>query len=208
MKFIKISIGLIEKLRGWILADEIQPLSFSELKPLALKGNFDLGYALGRYSEKKRTKIGKLIYHFKYKKNKKAGEILVELSSQFIRENYSDFEFIVPVPPAAESQHYFSYRFFSRNLAARLQKPLENKLIHRIRFVPEQKMFRKLKDKRENVKDSFKLVASDQVKNKTVLLIDDIYDSGATVNEISHLLKSALAQKVFVFTIAKTGFYD
>ena len=208
MKFIRISIDLIKKLRGWILADEIQPLSFSELRPLTLKGNFDLGYALGKYSDKKRTKIGKLVYNFKYRKNKKAGEILVDVSSQFIKENYPDFELMVPVPPAAESQHYFSYRCFSKNLAERLQKPLENKLVQRIRFTPEQKNFRNLKDKRRNVRDGFKLTEPLKVKNRSILLIDDIYDSGATVTEISHLLKSALARKVFVFTIAKTGFYD
>ena len=207
MKFIRISIDLIKKLRGWILADEIRPLSFSELKPLTLAGNFDLGYALGKYSEKKRTELGKLIYYFKYKKNRKAGEILVDLSYQFIKQSYPILDIIVPVPPAVASTHFFVNRFFSKSLAEKLQKPLENKLIHRIRFVPEQKIFRNLKDEKENVRDSFKLTEPQKVKNKTLLLIDDIYDTGATVNEISHLLKSAFAHQVFVFTIAKTGFY-
>lgn len=208
MKFIKVLFGLIQKLRGWILADEIQPLSFSELKPLTLKGNFDLGYTLGKYSEKKRTKIGKLVYHFKYRKNKKAGDILVDLSTQFIKENYPDFELVIPVPPAVSSQHFFSYRFFSRNLTDNLQKPLTDKVIQRIKLAQPQKDFVNLEGKRENIKDSLKISQPQKVKDKTVLIIDDIYDSGTTVNEISSLLKSALAHKVFVFTIAKTGFYD
>jgi len=208
VKFIRNSLGLIKKLRGWILADEIQPLSFSELKPLTLPGDFDLGYALGKYSDKKRTKLGEVAYHFKYKRNKKAGEILVDLSYQFVKQNYPNFDVIVPVPPAVASTHFFVNRFFSKNLAERLQKPLENKLVQRIRFTPEQKTFRNLKEKRKNVRNSFKLTEPQKVKDKNLLVIDDIYDTGATVDEISQLLKSALAHQVFVFTIAKTGFYD
>lgn len=132
----------------------------------------------------------------------------MDLSYQFVKQNYPNFDVIVPVPPAVASTHFFVNRFFSKTLAERLQKPLENKLIHRARFALEQKTFRNLKDKRENVRDSFKLTESQKVKNKSILLVDDIYDTGTTVNEISHLLKSALAHQVFVFTIAKTGFYD
>ncbi|OGC78100.1 MAG: hypothetical protein A2145_02370 [candidate division Zixibacteria bacterium RBG_16_40_9] len=210
MKLFRLIFSLIKKLWGWILADEIRPLSFSELEPIALPGNFKLGYSLGKYREnnRKRTKLGKLVYHFKYKKNKKAGEILVDLSSQLLQQNYPDFDVIVSVPPAIASTHFFANRFFSESLSDRVQKPLENKLIQRIRFTTEQKDFRNLTGKKGNVKDSFKISEPDKLKGKTVLLIDDIYDSGATVNEISGLLKSALARKVFVFTIAKTGFYD
>ncbi len=208
MKILSSTSGVAKKLWGWILEDEIQPLGFYELAPLVLKGDFNLGFALGKYSEEKKTKLGKLIYHFKYKRDKKACEILVNLSSQFLMQNYPDFDIIVPVPPAIASTHFFVNRFFSRNLAERLQKPLENKLIQRIRFATEQKDFRNLTGEKSNVKDCFRISQPDKLEGKTVLLIDDIYDSGATVNEVSGLLKSALAQKVFVFTIAKTSFYD
>lgn len=208
LKLLRLTLGVAKKLWGWILKDEIQPLSFSELQPLKLSGNFDLGQALGKYSEKEKTRLGKLIYHFKYRKNKRAGEILVDLSSQFLKQNYPDFDVIVPVPPAMASTHFFVNRFFSKNLAEKLQKPLEKQLLSRIKFAPEQKIFRNLKDKRENVRNSFKLVEPQKVKDKTILVVDDIYDTGATVNEITSLLKSALAQQVFVFTIAKTSFYD
>ena len=43
----------------------------------------------------------------------------------------------------------------------------------------------------------------DKIINKKILLIDDIYTTGATLNECSKILKQAGAEKVDVFTIAK-----
>ena len=43
----------------------------------------------------------------------------------------------------------------------------------------------------------------DKIINKKILLIDDIYTTGATLNECSKNLKQAGAEKVDVFTIAK-----
>ena len=43
----------------------------------------------------------------------------------------------------------------------------------------------------------------DKIVNKKILLIDDIYTTGATLNECSRMLKQVGAEKVDVFTIAK-----
>lgn len=43
----------------------------------------------------------------------------------------------------------------------------------------------------------------DKIINKKILLIDDIYTTGATLNECSRMLKQAGAEKIDVFTIAK-----
>ena len=43
----------------------------------------------------------------------------------------------------------------------------------------------------------------DKIVNKKILLIDDIYTTGATLNECSRMLKQLGAEKVDVFTIAK-----
>ena len=43
----------------------------------------------------------------------------------------------------------------------------------------------------------------DKIINKKILLLDDIYTTGATLNECSKMLKQAGAKKIDVFTIAK-----
>ena len=55
----------------------------------------------------------------------------------------------------------------------------------------------------ENVKNVYKIQNMDKIINKKILLVDDIFTTGATLNECSKLLKQAGARKVDVFTIAK-----
>lgn len=62
------------------------------------------------------------------------------------------------------------------------------------------------KARRENVKDTFKFRSElkSEVKDKVVLVIDDIFTTGATTNEICKVLIDAGAKECFVFTLAHT----
>jgi ATP-dependent DNA helicase RecQ len=44
------------------------------------------------------------------------------------------------------------------------------------------------------------------VSGKKILLLDDLYDSGATMNQISQILRQAGADKIFALVLAKTGY--
>ena len=54
-----------------------------------------------------------------------------------------------------------------------------------------------------NVENAFCIKNENLVKNKNVIIFDDIYTTGATVNEISKLLKKAKVNKILVLVIAK-----
>ncbi|MDP6711116.1 MAG: phosphoribosyltransferase family protein [Nitrospinaceae bacterium] len=47
----------------------------------------------------------------------------------------------------------------------------------------------------------------DQVQGEKILLVDDMFTTGATVNEASKILKRAGAKAVFVFTLARAGYF-
>ena len=55
----------------------------------------------------------------------------------------------------------------------------------------------------ENVKNVYKVQNTAKIKEKKVLLFDDIYTTGATVNECAKVLKQAGAKEVGILTIAK-----
>jgi ComF family protein len=55
----------------------------------------------------------------------------------------------------------------------------------------------------DNIKDAFDLKRHDAVAGKKILLIDDVYTTGATANECGRLLLDRGAQKVDVLTLAR-----
>lgn len=55
----------------------------------------------------------------------------------------------------------------------------------------------------QNVKNVYKLINNEKIINKNILLIDDIFTTGSTVNECSKMLKLAGAKKIDILTIAK-----
>lgn len=57
-------------------------------------------------------------------------------------------------------------------------------------------------ERRQNVRDAFRMVQSQQVAGKSVLLIDDVWTTGSTLNEAAKALLSAGAARVFAYTVA------
>lgn len=60
----------------------------------------------------------------------------------------------------------------------------------------------------QNLRDSFSVKedARKLVKNKTVLIVDDVFTTGTTLNECSKVLKAKGAKQIFTTTFAKTKF--
>jgi ComF family protein len=58
-------------------------------------------------------------------------------------------------------------------------------------------------ERRRNVRGAFALHRDRSVDGKSILLVDDVYTSGATVNECSRVLRRSGAKEVFVVTLAR-----
>ncbi len=58
--------------------------------------------------------------------------------------------------------------------------------------------------RRENVRGVFGAIQPDAVKGREVLVVDDVYTTGATVSECARVLRRAGATKVWVATVART----
>ena len=127
--------------------------------------------------------------------------------AELIFRQYSDLvrsgELIVPVPT-----HWL------RRLKRGFNPPdTLAYFLSKISGVPFSKALKKIKpsgyqkqktkqERAENVKNSF--VVKGNVANKCIVLVDDVYTTGATTNECAKQLLSAGASKIIVLTIAKT----
>ena len=72
------------------------------------------------------------------------------------------------------------------------------------RVTNEQKVFENTYLKSDNVKDAFIYKVPDEIRGKTILLIDDIFDSGATIKEIGRYLTNLGVSKIAPIVIART----
>ncbi|GAH42419.1 unnamed protein product, partial [marine sediment metagenome] len=72
------------------------------------------------------------------------------------------------------------------------------------RQTSEQKVFENSYLKADNVRDAFTYKNPPEIKDKSILLIDDIFDSGATVKEIGRYLTNLGAKRIALLVIART----
>ena len=152
--------------------------------------------------------IKKGIYLFKYHNKayfyKFFGRCLVEYMKSI---NYTVFDFVVPVPlhrSKMRKRGYNQSELLARYISKKLFVPYAG-VLKRTKKTPKQSEMTK-EERRKNMKDAFAVKNSKQaniINNKIVLLVDDVYTTGSTVNECSKALLESGASKVFVITIAR-----
>ncbi len=157
------------------------------------------GYAASYYGT---SDVGKMIHQTKYEGGSCFPQKLVDLTLKAIRKKSRGhcFDLVLCVPPTKSGT---LVEKFAANIAKELRVPFSNQL-RKVRVTEEQKVFENSYSKLSNIQDAFAYARVSDLKKKHVLLIDDIYDSGATMKELcGYLLKNGVSSVVPV-TIAKT----
>ena len=77
-----------------------------------------------------------------------------------------------------------------------------------MRQTQEQKSLSNWLQKADNVKNAFAVHFPEQIADRTLLLIDDIYDSGYMLREVGQTLMQAGAKAVYPLTITRTAQSD
>ena len=114
-------------------------------------------------------------------------------------------ELIIPVPL---HKHRLKKRGFNQSLLlARLAFPEHHRkiafnLLFRVKNTTSQTGLSGV-ERRRNVKNGFQVRNRQMLAGKTILLIDDVYTTGATVSECSKILKNNGASAVHVWTLAR-----
>lgn len=112
------------------------------------------------------------------------------------------FDLIVPVPShkdTIKARGYNQATLLAKEISVLSGKPCEEVLVKNVKTKPQKSL--KFKERHENLIDSMTLIDKNIIKNKTILLVDDILTTGATLNYCSELLSGAKC--VYVATIAR-----
>jgi len=151
------------------------------------------------------TEVGDHVHAFKYQGEKAQVEWLLERALKMLvaRSPFKEIDAVAFVPSTDASRPYLPVPLFAENLRQRLGVTAICQL-RKIRATRPQKEMVTMEQKRRNVAGAF-AVHEPSVKGQRILLVDDIYDSGATINECARVLKAAGAQKIYALTLTKTG---
>jgi ComF family protein len=89
-----------------------------------------------------------------------------------------------------------------RELSRRIGIPYEGRALKKIKDTPVQISLKK-RERRKNLTGVFLVRDMEAIQGKSIVLVDDVYTTGATVNECSRTLLKAGAERVAVLTVAR-----
>lgn len=184
--------------------------SFSEIeKPLcrecqSVKRYFYKARVVGLYEDILRESIHLLKFEKKRCMHKPLGELVINYLKEQQRDLIGQIDFIIPVPlhrKRLKLRGFNQAQLLSLYIGKHFNLPLNFEL-KRIRYTIPQMNLRR-EERLRNIKGAFKIKNHHVIVGKTLLLVDDIFTTGATVNECSKVLIEAGAKQVFVLTLAR-----
>ena len=150
--------------------------------------------------------IKTLILKFKYESDFTAGYLLSKFLIEMIEEEKIDVDVICYVPMTKKSEKKRGFNqceVIAKNIGDHINIPVSD-CIKKIKNTKEQKTLTK-EERVKNLRGVFKVVRVKDIKNKNVILIDDVITTGATINECKEVLKNSGVNKITVLTIAKSN---
>lgn len=162
---------------------------------------FDQGKGVFVYEGPVKTAM----YRLKYSNRRCYGTVLAEIGARrygaWLREKQCDC--IIPVPMFSNKRRRRGYNqaaVLARELGRILGIPVDERAVRRVRSTRPQKGLGRA-ERKYNLKNAFKLWES-SVKLKCILVVDDIYTTGSTMDEIARLLKEGGAGSVYCLSMS------
>ncbi|MBU5676652.1 ComF family protein [Alkaliphilus sp. MSJ-5] len=149
--------------------------------------------------------IKKLIYRFKYSSQTYLARLMGSMMAHKLNQEGTAIDLILPVPlyKGKERERGFNQAtLLCKYIAKETNIPINIDVLIRVKNTKVMHNLSK-KERQENVNDAFKVLDEGVIMNKNILLVDDIFTTGATVNVCSRLLTTHGAKSVTVLTFAR-----
>jgi len=148
------------------------------------------------------SNVGAVIHRCKYEKGGYFPDYLLKLTLRAFQAHFYNekFDLILYIPPTESGD---LVKIFAERISKVLGIPISNGLT-KTRKTHPQKRFLNSVLKRDNIKNVFLYEPYQDMESKNILLIDDIYDSGATMKEAGRYLTKLGASMIAPLVIAKT----
>jgi len=151
--------------------------------------------------------LREVVQRFKYGRKislgKPLGRLMARGCEEFLSAHPADMVIPVPLHPKRLRWRGFNQAvILGREVGRSWKVPMDPLILLRSRETPPQTQLAE-EERRKNMRGAFSVNPAKSVAGKTVWLVDDVYTSGATVNECSRALLKAGAKEVYVLTLAR-----
>lgn len=159
------------------------------------------------YLFKYEGKIREMIIDYKFNEKSYIYITFVKilLKSKKMLENIKNYDTMIPVPISGKRYKKRGYNqsyLLAKEICKYTNLNLEKDCLYKIKNNVEQSSLNGF-ERQENIKGAYELRNMQILNNKKILLLDDVYTTGATVNECARILSKANPSKIGVFTVAK-----
>ena len=162
--------------------------------------SFVRGRALYEYGS-----VSASIYRMKYGKRQEYAEYFGEeiacYLGDFIRQVKPDG--LIPIPLHRKRENRRGYNqagVLAKTIGRSLNIPVYDKLLFRVKNTTPLKK-QNPQERQNNLKKAF-IIRQNDVKLDTIILVDDIYTTGSTVDEAANVLKKHGVKDIYVITLA------
>ncbi len=151
--------------------------------------------------------VDKMIHHLKYRNKTNLAKFFGLGMAGILNTDYflKQVDFIVPVPLHWWKQlrrNYNQTQLLAEVAYRETKIPIVNAL-KRVKYTKTQTRLDH-KKRQENVRNAFALNKGVDVKNKKILVVDDVMTTSATIKECARVLKEAKVEKVYSLVAAIT----
>ena len=153
------------------------------------------------------TVIMDTIHKFKYGRSISLGNVLGSFMADFSFPNFdfSEYSLLIPVPlhiKRLRERGFNQSLLLAKELGKKYKLPVNFSLLKRCKFTLTQTGLNK-SEREKNIKGAFAVADKKKIAGENIILIDDVYTTGATINECAQILLKAGAQKVAALTLAR-----
>jgi ComF family protein len=153
--------------------------------------------------------VREAIHLFKYDKKRILAKHLNQLLQEHLPADLSatDYDFLLPIPLHTRRHRdrgFNQSEWIAQSIAEIWNVPVRTDILFRIKDTAPQSSMNSREERMKNIADAFEVPSLATISNQRILLVDDIYTTGTTVDEASKVLLTGNPAEVDVLTLART----
>jgi len=171
-------------------------------------GRADVKMAASFLLFQKKGSVQKMLHALKYRSKPEVGLLLGKWYGLDLKKNntFTDCDYIIPVPLHKKRQRKRGYNqseYFAKGLGEELNIPVVTNVLFKKHFT-ETQTYKTREERWQNTLNSFEIKNKELLKDKKILLVDDVITTGATTEACVLQLQEASQAPVYVASIAYT----